>query len=562
MEQLSLTGKRWHSGADLRTHTTADAMVAHLLQQRGVAGFEESIDAATCGYGAALFPDCAHAIERIQAAIHAHERIAVFGDYDCDGITSTALLARFFERRGIRPFLRLPHRQHEGYGLKENIMREMAATSVTLLITVDTGVTAAREIALARERGIDVIVLDHHHLPEELPEAYAILHPALAPGFPEPHPSAAGVAWSLVRALETADGNAQWDEQDTDLALAAIGTIADLVELRGGNRTLATAGVRALQRIGTGSLALLKMQAGLTTDPLTSRDIAFRIAPRINAAGRMAEPDIALRALLGDHASLVRLDELNLDRQGLVSRLMEQALPLVDPSAPFIALQHSSYIPGVCGLLAGKLTEKFGRPSLVAHKNGNMCTASLRSIAAYNVTEGLGRVADLLTSFGGHAMAAGCSFPAKNFDALAARFRTDVTERTTPDDLIPSLRPDAHVQSTHLTLALCNALQQLEPHGQGNPEPSFVLTNVMIDRPRRIGADGNHLQGSINGKKLVAFRMGTFLEDAAKPVDLVCRIGIDTWQGKKQVQLFVEDMRASRTAPMAAGISGTEQRRN
>ncbi len=543
-------------GADLRAQNASANLVAYLLSARGVAPLQGTIDARTCGYDAALFPDTPRAMDRIHAAILTKEKIAVFGDYDCDGITSTALLARYFRRRGVTPLLRLPHRLHEGYGLKEPIIREMIAAGVQLMITVDTGVTAVREIALAVEHGIDVLVLDHHHLPEELPEAYAILHPGLSPNFPqgEPHPSAAGVTWSLVRALEIADTASTWNdmERDMDLALAAIGTIADLVELRGGNRALAEAGVRAMRRIDSGPLEFLKLQAGLTMAPVTSRDIAFRIAPRLNAAGRMAEPDIALRALLGDQESMLRLEELNRERQGVVIQLLESALPMIDASQPFLALRHADYVPGVCGLLSGKLTEKFGRPSLVAHVHGDMCTASLRSIPAYNVTEGLGRAADLLMSFGGHAMAAGCSFPAKNFDALAARLRADVDGRVTPDDLIPSLKPDAHVDSAQLTLALCEALQALEPHGQGNPEPMFLLTNVKLDRPRRIGSDASHLQGMLHGKKLIGFRMGEFLDAVTKPVDLLCRIGIDSWQGKRQVQIFVEDMRITTSTPVPA----------
>lgn len=551
MEHLSLTGKRWHAGADLRAVHDRQALVAHLLAARGVAPVRGEIDMLSCGYDAALFPDTERAMDRIRAAIATKENIAVFGDYDCDGITSTALLARYFGRRSVTARLRLPHRLHEGYGLKESIIREMIDAGVRLLITVDTGITAVREIALAAAHGMDVLVLDHHHLPDELPEAYAILHPALAPGFPHPHPSAAGVTWSLVRALEASDSSSMWtdSERDMDLALAAIGTIADLVELRGGNRTLAEAGVRALRRIDSGPLEFLKLQAGLTMAPVTSRDIAFRIAPRLNAAGRMAEPDIALRALLGDQVSLLRLEELNKERQGVVTQLFTDALPMIDASAPFLALRHADYVPGVCGLLAGKLTERFGRPSLVAHLNGNMCTGSLRSIAAYNVTEGLGRNPDLLTSFGGHAMAAGCSFLAKNFDALVSHLREDVNERVAEDDLIPSLTPDAHVDVAQLTLALCESLQALEPHGQGNPEPMFLLTNVRLERPRKIGSDSSHLQGSLDGKKLIGFRMGAFLDATTEPLDLLCRIGIDSWQGKRQVQVFVEDMRAFVTTP-------------
>ncbi len=501
-----------------------------------------------------LFPDCTKAADRVTHAISHGEKIAIFGDYDCDGITATALMTRFFERRGVAPMLRLPHRLHEGYGLKSAVIEELKTAGTRLLITVDTGVTAVNEIDAAQAAGIDVIVLDHHHLPPMLPDAFAILHPAVA-GLPEPHPAAAGVVWSFVNFLENQSDTQRllgsqkgccWKDWETDVALAAIGTVADLVPLAGSNRGLVQAGLRALQGITSGPLALLKLQAGLE-GRLTSRDIAFRIAPRLNAAGRMADPALALRAVLGDEASVIALEALNVDRQDLVKELMKTALrdSEHDPS-PFICLRHADYVPGVCGLIAGKLTDKLGKPSLVAHDQGEMCVGSLRSIPPYNVMEGLQSVQALLMSFGGHAMAAGCSMKGVHFDDVQRLLAAHVAHTVSPEDLCPSLEADLSIESRHLCPELCEHLRALEPHGQGNPEPSFLIRNAVLRGTRGVGKDGAHLQGFLGAAKIIGFNLGQFAAiTGSTPVDLICRLGIDTWQGATNVQLFIDDLKVS-----------------
>ena len=263
---------------------------------------------------------------RVRGAIAAHETIGIFGDYDCDGITATALLVRFFRRHGVEPVVRLPHRVHDGYGLSRSMVEECAARGITLLLTVDTGITAVQEIAAAAELGIDVIVTDHHHVPAEVPQALALIHPALAPDHPLPHPSGVGVALQFVRAL---DGTDAWKDHQTDLALAAIGTIADLVELRGMNRTLVQQGIAALNTLQEGPLALLAASVRTHGAPLTSTDIAFRLSPRINAAGRMEDPHIALTALLEGGEALATLERLNAHRQDATGSLIIRAWELL-----------------------------------------------------------------------------------------------------------------------------------------------------------------------------------------------------------------------------------------
>lgn len=552
MTLLSLTGKRW---ALPEQDDRADGPVIDmLLRRRGIDALGAGEILESFGHDGRQFLDFEKAAERIRRAVAAGEKTGVFGDYDCDGITSTALLTRFLRRRGINPSVRLPHRLKEGYGLQNPIIDEFISAEVTLLLTVDTGVTAVPQIARARDAGIDVIVLDHHTLPKTLPDAFGILHPDIVTVPFDAAPCGAGVAWSLIHAMETADGNLDWDDRLTDVALAAIGTVADVVELRGGNRTLTHSGLLALAQLQAGPLALLCKNAGLES-PYTSRDIGFRIAPRINAAGRMADPHIALYALLGDHSSLLELDALNRQRQDVVTVHIDDLLPRAEmESEGMLCFVSADYTSGICGLLAGRLTETFGRPSLVAAQTGEMCVASLRSIPGYDVTAGLTRCSDLLTGFGGHAMAAGCSFHINAFPMLRERLRADAMTYIETSDLRPTLVAECAIDITDVTTGLCDALGALEPFGQGNPEPRFVIEHVRLEKTRCVGKTGKHLQGAAGGRKLIGFNLGHLLPALDEPVDLLCRIGMDTWQGRRNVQLFLDDVRAAAFKPARVSL--------
>lgn len=491
------------------------------------------------------------ATERVRSALAAHETIGIFGDYDCDGITATALLVRFLRRHGSEPVVRLPHRVHDGYGLSRSIVEECAVHGVTLLLTVDTGITAVQEIAAASALGIDVIVTDHHHVPAEVPQALALIHPALAPDHPLPHPAGVGVALQFVRALEETD---EWNDHQTDLALAAIGTIADLVELRGMNRTLVQQGIAALNTLKEGPLALLAASVRTHGTPLTSTDIAFRLSPRINAAGRMQDPLIALRALLEGGEALAMLEQLNTHRQDATGGLFARAWQLLHLSPQprpeelsalpaLLAIADTEFPEGLIGLIAGRLTEVTGHPSIVTTIRDHECTASLRSTRAYHITEGLERIADLLSSFGGHAQAAGCTFPERNLTEVIRRLSIDAAVRTKREDLTPTLTADAVINAKDISLSFCEQMKHLEPYGQGNPEPLFLLQNVRLESCRRVGNEGAHLQCRIAGFKTIGWRLGHLMDAAAAPLDVVCKIGIDTWNGNRAPQIVIDDIR-------------------
>lgn len=534
LQTLSLSGKRWQG----RSGVSLDALP--LVEARNVLG---TLGATRGLLNADRFtlpspPDLKRAVGRMEKAIREKETVGVFGDYDCDGITAAALIVRCFERRSLTPLVRLPHRVRDGYGLSKKIAEEWISRGVTLLITVDTGITAIEPIRMLQERGVDVIVVDHHHLQPELPPAFALLHPALTPGFAPPHPSGAGMAFLLVRALE----GEVWEDMHTDRALAMMGTVADLVELKGVNRAIVRHGLLSLQSIDKGPLALLRDSVG-STSALTSTDVAFRIAPRLNAAGRMDDPVLALDAILRGGAHVDLLHQLNRDRQDKTEALIQSARKDVDMHSPLIATASSDYPHGIVGLIAGSLTESTGRPSIVAAIDGEHATASLRSPACYHVTDGLSRVSGLLTSYGGHAQAAGCSFPVNHWGEIKERLANDIARSVTPDALTPFVEIDGVIGPDAVSLSFVTSLHDLEPFGQGNPEPRFLLRNVRAENLRRVGSEGTHLQARIAGCKAVGFRMGQYFDHLDGMLDIVCRVGLDTWNGKTGVQLFVEDAR-------------------
>lgn len=509
-------------------------MLEMLAASRGI-----SIGTPSSPVPPSVFPDMERATVRIRKAINDKEVIGIFGDYDCDGITGVAQLVRYFTRNGITPFVRLPHRVHDGYGLNANVVSEMRERSVTLLITCDTGITAVAETATLMANGTDVIITDHHHSREELPPAFAIIHPALSL-HPLPHPSGSGVAFKLIMALE----HGAWPDQETDIALAMIGTVGDLVPLTGDNRTTVIAGLKAMESMTTGTLAALRERCGSANKALSSTDIAFRIAPRINAAGRMDNPDIALRALLTGGSALEELDMLNARRQEHTAELLQQIIARAtkSPMKPFLVHASAEFPHGLLGLLAGKLTETYGKPSLVAAIEGEYCTASLRSPPSYNIAEALERIAYLLLRFGGHAQAAGCTFAAADLPMIEEALCADLEARITPESLVPSLTADATLDTRHITPQLIEAISALEPFGQGNPEPKFFLRNISMLSTRTVGSEGAHLQGMIDGIQCIGFNMGIFA-NRCQNIDIIAKVSLNTWNGKSKPQIVIEDMR-------------------
>ncbi|MBP7114474.1 MAG: single-stranded-DNA-specific exonuclease RecJ [Candidatus Peribacteraceae bacterium] len=536
-EKLSLSGKRW----TLKRNTSTPDIAGMLRMERGI------IDEAQAKLSDPfLFREMQRAVKRIEQAMKSGETVAIFGDYDADGITATAQLVRFFRRRKIEPVVHLPDRAKEGYGMKIISIDALKAKGVSLIITVDTGIAAHTEIAHANSLGIDVIITDHHRVQGKTPHAYAIIHPDVPSAFPNPHLSGSGVAFMLVRALEK---EPSWDGIDIDIALAAIGTVGDLVPLTGENRLLVIHGLKFLQTLPPSPLKDF-VDSVRSTGPLTATDIAYRIVPRINAAGRMAHPLVALEALLEGGEALEELHRLNGDRRSFVEELQEEIIPSITADDAFIVIASERITPGTAGLVAGRLSEKFGRPSIAAAIMGDMAVASVRSIPEIDLMECLEHpsVKKFLKTFGGHAQAAGCTFMASDTDALRLALNAVLLERgISSATLVPTLELDAALDHRHLTMAFARSLTSLAPFGTGNTEPMFLLSQQRLTDLRTVGADNSHLQAKVNGISAVGFRLGPCLTqlNSETSVDLVCRIGINSWNGRESVQLVIEDIRKS-----------------
>lgn len=538
---LSFTGKRWiladrRFGADL-----PDVLAQERMIHRGPMAEQVRLSDPM------LFPEMGRALDRIRSAIARRERIGIFGDYDADGITGCVQLTRAFRRRGIDPVVYLPHREEEGYGLKTTSIDSLLEQGVTLLLTVDTGISAREEIVHAHHKGMDIIITDHHVAHDGRPPAYAVLHPKIPSEFPNAHLTGSGVALMLVRALEQADGIEVWQGLEEDLALAAIGTIADMGALKGENRTLVMYGLQSARRLPmTSALKMLIDQARIDAAMMTSTDVGFRIAPRINASGRMADPRTAFDALMGDRAALKQLETYNEERQKVTRELYEEIQTTVD-DAFFLCRASTKFPAGIVGLLAGKLSEEFGRPSLVGSLRNGICTASLRSVPGIHLPELLHdeRLRPHLLRFGGHSQAAGCTMKEDSFPMVKTLLNTMLVERgITHELLVPQMRLDGAVTPEFLTPAFVKELQTLEPFGEGNPEPLFLLSAAELSMMRCVGHDGSHLSCSVFGKKAIAFRMGHLLEHVQnKQIDLACKLSLQTWNGREELQVTIEDMR-------------------
>ena len=495
------------------------ALVARIMAARSIPPSEMRafLDASPTEVGPPML-DLDRAVERLRHALADRERIVVYGDYDVDGIAGSALLVRAFRPFGVSVAAYIPNRYEEGYGLNAQALRQLAADGARVVVSVDCGVTAVREAALARELGIDLIITDHHHPPEVLPVAYALLDPR-RPGDAscDKELSGAGVALALARALL---GDLAFALREDELVqLAAIATVADVVPLRGANRVLVRAGLAALGRAPITGLRALVDRAGLKVGRITSSDIGFVIGPRLNAAGRIADADDALRLLLTEDAEEAKtladhLEERNIERQRMTAEVVKSARERATerPDAWATVVADPAWPAGIVGLAASRLVEDHGRPAVVIAIDGSEGKGSCRSITAVHIAEALGECDDLLLKHGGHAMAAGFTIAVEKIDAFAERLGDVVRERLGGIRPVPTLAVDAEIDPEALTPRLALELAMLEPCGAANPRPHLLLRDVRVHGVRPVGADADHLRCKLTVGRFtfdaMAFRRG------------------------------------------------------
>ena len=481
-------------------------------------------------------------------------RIGIVGDFDVDGITGTAILMEGLAGLGIPTAPYLPDRVSEGHGLSTESVRYLAEQGASLIITVDCGVSSVAEAALARQMGMDVIITDHHSPPPRPPEVAAIINPRV-PGneYPFLHLCGAGLAFKLMEGLYKLLGKPL---PGSLLELVALGTIADVVPLIDENRFLVREGLKALENTSRPGLKELYRISGLEGKPINAESVAFQLVPRLNSSGRMGHARDSLKLLTtadpdeaGDLAR--QLETQNRHRQELTRQLYASAQAYVDgleELPPFILFSDPTVTPGVAGLVASRLTERYRRPSvaLAPMENGTW-VGSGRSMPAFNLIEAFNECADLFLRHGGHARAAGFSIAGEMLPELERRLCQVAVVKLDGADLQPALEYDDQLKLADISEELLSWLGRLEPFGEANPKPLFMTPNLPVKRAWHIGSQGQHLKLLVGeGRRsmpVLAFNRSDKWQDSTERIDLVYSIGVDYWQGKRQVNLVAEDFR-------------------
>lgn len=528
-------------------------------------------------------PGVPEAAERIADAVRAGRRVTVWGDYDVDGMTASAILLRCLKLHGADADFHVPCRLADGYGLNADKLRELAAEDADrLVVTVDCGIASVAEADLARDLGLELVVTDHHTPGPTLPAAAAVVHPDLPDNrWPDRHPCGAGVAfrlaWELCRRLaEEGDGVGKLRPAVRDfltydaVTLAAIGTVADVVPLVGENRLVVRYGLRTLAARPNAGLKALMQVAGVDpSNGVSTEDVGFQIGPRLNAAGRLGQARLGVELLTTDDADRAEhlagfLDTLNGDRKRIEQRVVREAkerfkAELETTNPPAVVLADADWHPGVIGIAAGRLAERFERPAvLIALDENGAGQGSGRSYNGFDLHAGLAAAATHLDSFGGHKAAAGVRVRAENVDAFRDAFCEHVADATAGHDPDAAVDIDAEILLDELTPAALRELDRLGPFGAANPKPGFVATNLTLaEQPRGMGEGGRHLSARFKQfrteMRAVAFGRGEWVEELAAadgPLDAYFAVELNRWQGRERVELRLLDWRPS-TVPAA-----------
>jgi single-stranded-DNA-specific exonuclease len=569
-QMTGVSGRRWRLRGRFPDGELEGApyepLIRHLLWHRGLRTTADAaafLDARDPGFDPMLLPDIGLALDRLQAAIGAGELIAVYGDFDVDGVTASAILIEALTELGARVIPYLPNRFTEGYGVNGPAIELLAGKGVSLIITTDCGTSSVVEIALARRLGVDVIVLDHHIVPVELPAAMALINPKRIDGrYPETELSSGGLAFKLMQALHEACGRPF--DAGRYLDLAALSTVCDMVPLRGENRWFVREGLRELAKAARPGLRALFDSARCDPARCDAGTIGFTLGPRLNAAGRMAHAHFALDLLLERdeakaRALAMQLSAFNQQRQKATSDALDLARELVaeqPPDTPLIFIGHEGFSSGIVGLIAGRLMEQHNRPAVVYERGPKESRASCRSIPEFDITGAL-RVAhaesdgQLLVHFGGHHAAAGFTAENDKLDALRESLMRQAGVALRGVDLTPVIDIDAAIPLHRVNRELIQALGQLAPFGMENREPVFLSRGLQIADVRTMGGDGQHLRlllrdGAVSWPA-VAFGMGANELASGQRLDVVYTFSADRGSDGA-LQLRVTDFAPSLSA--------------
>ena len=534
-------------------------VVAQVLYNRGVTKAEDIHqffnESAPVLHDPMLLPGMPHAVDRLAHALESSQVIGVFGDFDVDGVTATALLAQGLGNLGAKVAPYIPHRVTEGHGLNPEAVQALKDSGVSLIVTVDCGVTSHAEVSMAVDMGMDVIITDHHTPPSVLPPALAIVDPKVPnSSYPFQELTGAGLAFKLMQGLYAHLGHPL--PQDL-LALAALGTVADVAPLRDENRSIVKGGLNELRTTHIPGLQALYRNTGLQPKAIDTEAISFIIAPRLNASGRMQHA-ISSYSLLTtqseDEAELLaaEIGGLNQERQRNTEEAYQRAkegTSSLEPSCPILLIADEEILPGISGLVASRLVEDYNRPAVVMALDQDLVRASGRSIPEFDLVAALYQCQDLFDRFGGHPMAAGFVMDRKNLPLLEQRLTGVASQMLGDLDLTPTLWIDAEAAPSSLMGETYKELRALEPFGAGNPAPVFLARNLKLASSRAMGRSGQHLRLKLSDGRVtwnaMAFRWGDREVPSAERLDLVYSLTTQGWDGQKVLALRVHDLRPS-----------------
>jgi len=530
----------------------------------------------------------AAAVARLRQAVDTGESIAVYGDYDADGVTATALLTQTLTTLGAQVHPYIPNRFEEGYGLNKEALAHLAGQGTRLVVTVDCGIRSVQEVIHGNQLGLDIIITDHHYVGEETPPALAAINPK-QPDCRYPFKKLAGVglafklAQALVQDMQGSNGRQPSPATEDLLDLVALGTVADLAPLTGENRSLVARGLEHLNQPRRPGVQMLMVQAGVKPGRVDALTIGFVLGPRLNAAGRLESALAAYELLVTEDIFRAgqlaqQLDMQNRERQSLTQATVEQARQVIledAASRPLYLISQPSFNTGIVGLVSSRLTEEFYRPTLVAQKGETLTKGSARSIPEFHITRALDECADLLERYGGHSVAAGFTVKNEHVADLEARLLAIARRDLAGVQLMPELRIDAELNLRGINrrrvedllsarsvgrafdeqdvgLQIVVGLEQLRPFGEGNPVPVFSTPGLEVKGKRPVGVDGDHLKLVLHDGKqtwdAIAFRQGSWHDELPARVNVAYTLEINEWQGRQRLQLNVKDIK-----PAASG---------
>jgi len=542
-------------------------LVVQLLYNRGVCTRQEVEAFLSRSFG----PDnpfslqgISEAVARLRQAIRAREAVAVYGDYDADGVAATALLVPTLRALGAEASPYIPKRLEEGYGLNEPALAELARQGFRVVVTVDCGVRSVEEAAFARSLGLDLIITDHHAIGSELPAAVAVIDPRRdGDRYPFKQLAGVGLAFKLAQALLRAERQVPVsrdcclpEEQDL-LDLVALGTVADLAPLLGENRALVSRGLEQLNQARRPGIAAMLQEAGLKPGQINATTVGFVLGPRLNAAGRLDDA-IASYNLLTTSSVLEanmlaqQLGEQNRQRRQLMNDLVQRARSEIQTQQDQLVyvLADPAYAAGIAGLVASRITEEFYRPSLVIAREEGESRGSARSIEGFHITQALDECHDLLVRHGGHAAAAGFTIRSENIDPLRLELQRIAARELSTDQLVPTISIDLELPLAKATGDQVALLEMLQPFGIGNPRPVFAAYNVQVRDCRSVGSEGTSLKFKLSDGiavwDAIAFRQGIPSEQVPRRVDIAYALQRRIWNDEERLELIVQDWRPAR----------------